>query len=214
MAITTYSELKSAIVDWSARSNLSTKADEFIDLCEAMFRRPWSHPTQQRIGGLRANKTRTTGTLTSGTNSLSLPSDFLEMDRLTLTGDNLTLEFVAPERLAQITLNGSGQPRYFTIEDAIYFDRTPDSAYAYSISYWPQPAALSDSNTTNWVLTNYPDVYLAGCMYWASRYKQDLEMATTWAQQYKDAVSLASMAYSRGRTSQGPISIQYEGSTP
>lgn len=214
MAITTYSELKTAITDWSARANLSTKADEFIDLCEAMFRRPWSHPTQQRIGGLRANKTRTTGSLTSGTNSLSLPSDFLEMDRLTLTGDNLTLEYVPPERLAQITLNGSGQPRYFTIEDAIYFDRTPDSAYAYSISYWPQPAALSDSNTTNWVLTNYPDVYLAGCMYWASRYKQDLEMATTWAQQYKDAVSMASMAYSRGRVSQGPISIQYEGSTP
>lgn len=214
MAITTYTELKAAIVDWSARTSLADKADEFIDLTESMFRRPYSHPSQQRIGGLRANKTRTTGTLTSGTNSLSLPSDFLELDRLTLTADNLTLEWVPVERLAQITLNGSGQPRYFTIEDAIYFDRTPDSDYAYGLSYWPQPTALSDSNTTNWVLTNYPDVYLAGCMYWASRYKQDLEMATTWAQQYKDAVSLASMAYSRGRVSQGPISIQYEGSTP
>ena len=214
MAITTYTELKAAIVDWSARSSLSDKADEFIDLTESMFRRPYSHPTQQRIGGLRANKTRTTGTLTSGTNSLALPSDFLELDRLTLTADNLTLEWVPVERLAQITLSGTGQPRYFTVEDAIYFDRTPDSDYAYGLSYWPQPTALSDSNTTNWVLTNYPDVYLAGCMYWASRYKQDLEMATTWAQQYKDAVSLASMAYSRGRVSQGPISIQYEGSTP
>ena len=214
MAITTYTELKAAIVDWSARTSLADKADEFIDLTESMFRRPYSHPTQQRMGGLRANKTRTTGTLTSGANSLALPSDFLELDRLTLTGDNLTLEWVPAERLAQITLNGSGQPRYFSVEDAIYFDRTPDSDYAYGLSYWPQPAALSDSNTTNWVLTNYPDVYLAGCMYWASRYKQDLEMATTWAQQYKDAVSLASMAYAKGRVSQGPISIQYEGATP
>lgn len=214
MAITTYSELKAAIVDWSARDDFSSKADEFIDLCEAMFRRPYSHPTQQRIGGLRANKTRTTGTLTAGTNSLSLPSDFLEMDRLELTADGIILEFLTPDALTRYSRTGSGQPSFFTIEDAIYFDVTPDSAHAYGISYWPQPAALSDSNTSNWLLANFPDVYLAGCMYWACRYKQDIEMASTWAQQYKDGVSMASMSYNRGRTSQGAVSIVFDGVTP
>lgn len=214
MAITTYEELKSAIVDWSARDNFSSKADEFIDLCEAMFRRPYSHPTQNRIGGLRANKTRTTGTLTSGTNSLSLPSDYLELDRLELTATALKLEWLSPDALVNYSRVGSGQPRFFTIEDTIVFDVTPDDSYAYGISYWPQPAALSSDNTTNWVLTNYPDVYLAGCMYWACRYKKDLEEASTWAQQYKDTVSMASMAYDRGRVSRGSISIVSDGATP
>lgn len=214
MAITTYEELKSAIVDWSARDNFSSKADEFIDLCEAMFRRPYSHPTQNRIGGLRANKTRTTGTLTSGTNSLSLPSDYLELDRLELTATALKLEWLSPDAMVNYSRIGSGQPRFFTIEDTIVFDVTPDDSYAYGISYWPQPAALSSSNTTNWVLTNYPDVYLAGCMYWACRYKKDLEEASTWAQQYKDTVSMASMAYDRGRVSRGSISIVSDGATP
>lgn len=214
MAITTYDELKAAIVDWSARDNFTPKADEFIDLCEAMLRRPYSHPTQNRIGGLRANKTRTTGTLTAGTNSLSLPSDYLEMDRLELTTNGIKLRYLTPDAMMDYQRIGSGCPRFYTIESTITFDVTPDSAYDYGISYWPQPEALSSTNTSNWLLSNYPDVYLAGCMYWACRYKQDIEMASTWAQQYKDAVSLASMAYGRGRVSQGAISIVSDSVTP
>ena len=35
MAISTYAELKAAVIDWSYRTDLNDRIDNFIDLCEA-----------------------------------------------------------------------------------------------------------------------------------------------------------------------------------
>lgn len=211
MAITNYSELQTAIQNWLARSTLTTaQCSEFIALGEALFKRQPLPRTSPNMGGIRGNKTRTTGTLTAGTNSLSLPADFLEMDAFTLTASPETvLVFVSPEQLRQYSRSGTGKPLYFSIADVIEFDITPDSAYAYELSYWPSVAALSNTNTTNWLLTRYPDVYLSAAMFWANRYLM-AEEAGIWAQQYKEGAAMASQEYFRGRQYQGPISIQLQ----
>jgi len=212
MAITNYSELQTAVSNWLARSSLTTaQVSEFISLAESLFKRAPLPRTSPNMGGVRGNKTRTSGALTANTNSLSLPTDFGEMDAFSLTADPETpLVFVSPEQVRDYRRSGTGKPRYFSISDVVEFDVTPDSAYAYNLSYWPTIPALSDSNTTNWLLTKYPDVYLAGSMLWANRYLMDSDEFTAWATQYKEAAAMASQEYFRSRQSQGPLSIQLQ----
>lgn len=211
MAITNYSELQTAIQNWLARSSLTTsQASEFIALAESLFKRQPLPRTSPNMGGVRGNKTRLTGTLTAGTNSLSLPADFQEMDAFTLTADpESVLVYVSPDQLRQYSRSASGKPKYFSISDVVQFDVTPDSAYAYELSYYPGVSALSVSNTTNWLLTKYPDVYLSGSMFWANRYLMS-EEAAGWAAQYKEAAAMASQEYFRSRQYQGPVSIQLQ----
>jgi len=211
MAITNYSELQTAVANWLARSSLSTsQVSEFIALAESLFKRQPLPRTSPNLGGVRGNKTRASGTLTSGTNSLTLPADFQEMDSFTLTAAPETvLVFVSPEQLRQYSRASTGKPKYFSIADVVEFDVTPDSAYAYEMTYYPGIPALSVSNTTNWLLTKFPDVYLSASLFWANRYLMS-EEAAGWAAQYKEAAAMASQEYFRSRQYQGPLSIQLQ----
>lgn len=213
MAITTYSELKSAIQDWCPRGDISTKTDEFIDLAESVFKRPPYPPTRRQIGGIRLNKTRTSGTLTAGTATLALPSDFLEFNRFLLTATPTVLIPVTSDYLGEVKRTGTGRPAYICVQDVFEFDVAPDDSYAYEVSYWPAVEALSDSNTTNFLLTNYPDVYLSACLYWAWSWARDSAEMGKWAGAYSEAAATVNQSYAR-RLSQGSIAIQTSGSTP
>ena len=159
MAITPYAELKTAIGNWTARDDLTSYYDEFIDLAETFLKREPAPSNSPDIGGIRSNISRATGTLSAGTATLSLPSDYLEMYRFNLTGDNYTvLRYLAPNELSLHRRSGRGLPSFYTISDVIELNVAPDSAYAYELSYWPQITAHSASATPHWVLTNYPDV--------------------------------------------------------
>tara|TARA_Y100000361_G_scaffold22454_1_gene17644 strand:- start:18432 stop:19079 length:648 start_codon:yes stop_codon:yes gene_type:complete len=215
MAITNYSELKTAVANWTARSDLGTYVDEFIDLAETFLKRIPVPAESPEIGGVRGNITRATGTLTAGTATLSLPSDFQEIYRMTLTGSTfVTLRYVTPNQIAINHRTGSGLPSYFTISDVIEFDVAPDSNYAYELSYYPGVTALSDSNTTNWILTNYPDTYLAATLFHAFRFLQDEQSAAGWLGQYKQASWSASETYRLPRTSQGSVGIKTDSANP
>lgn len=209
MAITTYTELKTALANWSHRSDLTSYLDDFIDQTESFFTYPPTKPGEAGIGGIRANITRATGTLSAGTATLARPSDFLEAYRLVLTGNNGgVLEFLGAEELRLAFRTGTGKPCFWTVSDVIEFDVAPDAAYAYELSYYPSYEALSGSNADNWVLLNYPNVYLAGCMFNLCRFIQDTQNADIWLVQYKSGAHAINQAYQRSRYSQGPIAAK------
>ena len=216
MALANYSDLKTAIANWIARDDLTSYLDDFIDLTETMLKREPAPPESPDIGGIRADIQRATGTLSTAAATLALPSDFLEMYRFTLTADaNYTvLRFLDRTMLNLFHRDGSGLPAFFTISDVFEFDVKPDSDYAYELSYWPSVSALSASNTTNWALTNYPDVYLAGCMFQAARFIKDEAEANSWLNQYKISAWSASETYRQGRYSRGSISVKTDTVTP
>tara|TARA_B100001939_G_scaffold275437_1_gene243511 strand:+ start:558 stop:1208 length:651 start_codon:yes stop_codon:yes gene_type:complete len=216
MAITTYAELKTAIGNWTARSDLTSYLDEFIDLAETYIKRDPAHPDSPEIGGVRGNIQRATGTLSTSASTLALPTDFLEGYRLNLTADAdfKVLRYVAPNQLSLHHRSGTGQPAFYTISDVIEFEVKPDSEYAYEFSYYPQATALSDSNTSNFVLASYPDVYLSGCLFHAFRFLQDEQQASSWLGQYKTSAWTASETYRRPRASQGTIGIKTDSANP
>jgi len=215
MALSTYEELKASITDWAARDDLATKMDDFIRLTEAMINRPPVPPASPRVGGVRINKTRSTGVLTAGDDTLDLPNDYLELGELTVIdgGDYKVVQYVPPEQLELYKRAGSGLPAFYTVNNDIEFDVNPDAAYSYEFTYYPKVSALSASNTTNVLLTDYPDVYLHGCLYQLAMYTRD-ETGALWLQNYKQAAWEASKAYARGRKQRGPVYARTAGRTP
>lgn len=213
MALDNYTNLKTAIGNWMARSDLTAEYDDFIDLAESLFRRPPEPLTSKTLGGIRANKSSDTGNLSGVT--LALPSDYMELHSFDFTSDFRSPEFVSVDELKARKRTGTGQPCYFTINGAnIEFDVTPDSTYAYAVEYWADFPALSGSVDDNWVLLNYPDCYLAGCLHYASLFVMDDARASFWANKYKGAAHGANEGYRRGQYTRGPINTVVGHRTP
>ena len=74
MAISTYSELKTAVSNWLNRSDLDLRIPEFIDLAEAGFNRM-----------LRTRDQMTRSTTTASTQYVTLPDDFLQARNVNIT---------------------------------------------------------------------------------------------------------------------------------
>ena len=208
--ITNKDELQTAISAWAGRSDstFTGQYDIFIDLTEAMFRRA------PEDGGYRGSITRATGSASSVT--LALPADFLEAFRFAWTGsaNAALLEFVSPEQMKLRFKTGNDKPKYWTVTDVIEFDVTPDQSYNYELAYYAKVPSLSATSSTNFLLTNYPDIYLAGCMFHASRFQQDPESAESWGRQYRIAMDGANKEYKRRTMNQGVIAARTDTSTP
>ena len=207
--ITTYTELTTAIGNWAARTDtaFTDQYDTFIDLTEAQLR------GAPEDGGYRGEITRASGSVSTLT--LAIPSDFLEPFRFEFTGDSGGLvEFIGREQMSLATRNGNGKPRFWTVTDVIEFDVTPDTGYPYELSYYANITALTGTASTNTILTNYPQIYLSGCMFHAHRFLQDPEGAAHWGSQYRLAVKAANREYERRITSRGPIASKIDGKTP
>lgn len=144
-----YSQLKTAVSDWTHREDLATPAATFVQLAEARL-----------LAELRLNRWTTTTTLTvpAGLTSVALPADFVEGRGL--TGGSFDWTAVTPERLARLTEDGSETHSYSIFDGELHVPYAPTEDLELALTYYYAPEALSDSNTTNWVLTNQPAVYL------------------------------------------------------
>lgn len=185
MAIATYSDLKSTIADWLNRTDLTAVIPSFISLAEAAFNKDERFRNQKSI--VRA-------TATFDEEYEALPSDYLEMLNLT----NLTT--VPFTRIQFLTLNQadeykrsfdtSGVPKYYSIVGSqLQLLPVPGASITAEMVYYAKIPALSDSNTTNWLLTNHPDVYLYGTLIQSAPYLKDDERVAVWASLFEKAVN-------------------------
>lgn len=170
MAISTYSELKTAIADWMARSDVSGSAADFITLGEARL---------NRLLEVVATTTTLTGVVDSASISISALS-MVEPQDLYVTDGN-TEYFVAPRALGTFTTETiSGLPGLWAIEGTnIKLDRPCDQAYSFRFVYQGR-FALSDAAPTNEFLTNNPDLYMAASIVWGAVYTKDLQGGAMW----------------------------------
>lgn len=162
MSIANYTELKTAVSEWLHRANLSTRAEDFIQQGEAWLNRKLrTMDMEERSSGL---------TMGTADRFDTLPSGYLEMQSIYYTNDNEEITFVEPSAMIQL-ISASGKPPYFTIKDGLEWSCVPDSAYAYEIHYFKALDIATD--TTNWLLTNHPDIYLYAALASASIYIKD-----------------------------------------
>jgi len=200
MALDTYANLKQAIERFSHRTDISDVIDDFIDLAESRI--------DTRLQ-LRTNEERATASMSG--RFLALPDGFLQMRRLTITGSpNYEIHYRAPESMPILS---TGRPKYYTITSQIEFDRVPDSAYPLEMSYYKVLVPLTSSNTTNDVLTNYPDLYLYGSLAELHRWARDEQTALYYDGIFEKKLIDAQKQERRGRYGAAPA-MKQEGSTP
>lgn len=201
MAISTYSELQTAVENWLARSDLTARVPEFIALFEAAANRR-----------LRARQQETTSSLTPSSGSASLPSDFLQRRRVTYTGTpNRDLEYVHPSYMTlYYPTTTDATPQFYTITGSTLKTGSND-ATALTLSYWQKIPALSEASTTNWLLTAHPDAYLFGSLVEANAFTVMGERAALWKAR-RDEVFDEIMRLSD--QSMGAGAIRVTGATP
>jgi hypothetical protein len=202
MSLTTYLGLKDAIESWSHRNDVASRLDDFIDLAESeMFR-------HLRI---RDMETRTTAT-TSG-RYLALPTGFLEMRRVRLISGAQYFELLYSTPEGMYISQDSGIPGVYTITSQLEFDRSPDSAYTIEYQYYAILTALSATNTTNAVLTRFPNIYLYGALWALYLWALQEDKAEYYYGKFRQAIQTANREDSKGRHGPAPA-MRYGGSTP
>jgi hypothetical protein len=169
MAISTFAELKTAIQSWSQRgSALSSVVGDFVALAEARIR------ADVRC---RAMVQTVTGTLSGAT--LATPTRFLEA--ISVSVADQVIQYLSPQQFDLLT---SQTHLYYTLRgDNFEFGKTGD----YSISYYQAFAAFSADGDTNWLLTNYPGIYLFSGVAEAAVWTRDDPQ--TWNQRYRAEVA-------------------------
>ena len=182
MAISTYTDLKTSVASWLNRDDLTSVIPDFISLAEAGINRDLRHYKMIE---------RADATLDS--RYVQMPTDWMETVRFSITsGNTYRLELVSRDDMLeyrQKTADASGRPRFYAnIGDTIEVFQTPDADYTMQLQYYAKTPALSDSNASNWLLLDAPDVYLYGTLIQSAPYLQDDARTQTWAALYAAAL--------------------------
>ena len=205
MAISTFSELKSSIADYLDRSDLTAIIPDFIRLAETQM---------NRVVRDRRMLQRSTAEVDSQFSQL--PSDFLEMLNLQVNGSSIKgLEFRSPSALdaERPFLSQYGEPVFFSIvgETLEVLPNPNGAVYDLELLYYQSIPALSDSQTTNWVLTNHPDLYLFGALKQSAPYLKNDERLPIWNSLFAQALEELRIQDDRSQTYTGRLAISFRG---
>ena len=178
----TYSELKTNIANYLNRSDLTSFLDIFIDNTEAELNRR-----------LRTKDMVKRATATADSQYLALPTDWLEAINVGITSNNFRPLFQQSieslDVYRQANDNVTGSPIYFAVVDkSLELAPTPDTSYTLQLTYYGSVDALSDSQTTNFVSTGHPDVYLYGALKHASIFLMEDERVPLFTAQFEKAL--------------------------
>lgn len=199
MALDTYSGLKTTIADYLNRDDLTSVIPSFITLAEAKFNRK-----------LRMRQMIKRATATIDTQYFAYPSDWLQAKEFILNTNPITyMEFVTDKQANELRQNqiiATGKPSYYTIIGTqIEVIATPDTGYTGELTYYGKISALSDSNTSNWLLAYAPDLYLYGALLEAAPYLKDDERLGTWSTLYTNSLGDMEVADQRASVASTPI---------
>ena len=199
MALNTFAGLKATIADYLNRDDLTSIIPSFITIAEAKFNR------KLRV---RQMVKRANGQIESA--FFAYPSDWLQAKEFQLnTNPIVRLQFVTEAYGDELKANryvSVGQPAYYTITGTqLEFIPTPDSTYSAELTYYAKIPALSDSNTSNWLLAYAPDLYLYGALMEAAPYLKDDERLPVWSQMYVNSLGDIEVADERASVSSTPL---------
>ncbi len=163
-----YSDLQTQVAAYLHRTDLAAQIPTFIGLAEAYLFREINVKALQVVESIT-----TTGEYAA------LPADFGALSRLEMTANGVTynLDYQSqPETVSTVT-----SPSKFTFENGqirIFGAGTGSGATLY---YTPKVEALSNTNTSNWILANAQDLYLYASALEGAKYIRDDAQAAALA---------------------------------
>jgi len=202
MSFATYSDLKTSIAGYLARSDLTSQIPDFITFAENRLRR------ELRIRQML--KSVTTATV-SGDSTVELPSDFLEIrDFVALTNPITPLNYSSPSALSNDPVASQvGVPKSYTIlANEFLMSPVPDGVYTLRLLYFAAPAYLSSSNASNVFLTTAPDALLYASLIEAEPYLMNDARINTWGTMYDRAIASLTKSDEQGQYSGVPLAMK------
>lgn len=168
-----YTELKTKILNWSARDGddaVTAEVDTFIEFATAMFNYGYGdyHP-------LRTREMEKTATLTESGGEYALPSDYLQYITIGESGKR-------PLGYASSSYSGyaypdaqAGVPADFVISGSS-LKIFPTASGDLTLTYYAKLDDLSDATPSNWLLAKQPQIYLHAALLHLSLFVKDNEL--------------------------------------
>ena len=101
---------------------------------------------------------------------------------------------------------------YTILGDTFRFMPKPDSNYTAYINYYKSFDALSDTTTTNYILTSHPSIYLYGSLFHAANFLGGInpQQVQTWSQMYQTAMERLELNDREDQFSGSPLQMRGE----
>lgn len=173
--ITNYSTLQSVIADYLNRQDLTSQIQTFIQFVEADLNTR-----------LRCREMIIRAYTVNDDEFVQLPADWLEAINLQIVGGETPLRFVTLDEADQIKQSKryNRVVVYSLMNGAIELVPAPADDLEIEMVYYGKIPALSDSNTSNWLLTKAPDVYLYGALSHAAPFLLDDQRMPLFSSMY------------------------------
>jgi len=181
----TYEGLQASVADTLNRQDLVSVIPDFITMAEAQISRKLIAD-----GPVRSMMGRSDATLSG--EFTALPSDFMGVRTLILTGSKNSLDFCEPEIITErkaLYPDQTGDPQVFSIVgNEIQLWPWISGSYTGELTYWKRLAPLS-GGSANWVLLNHPDVYLYGALLQSAPYLKADDRIAVWGSLFTAGVA-------------------------
>jgi hypothetical protein len=193
--ITTYAGLKAGMLAWLARTGdalLDARFDDFLLNCER--RMYYGFAVDEPASPMRSDALRipemeavdAAFALSAGT--MAQPAGFLELISAYNNSLNAPLDIVSQRTLDGYGAQSLGGTRLIAVSGTNFrFLDAPSNGTA-TLRYYRKLATPAGS-TVNDILTNYPDVYLYGCLVEAAVFTQGEAEAQRYLQLYNASVA-------------------------
>lgn len=146
---------------------------------------------------------RATGTISTGTSTITMPSDILEPKLLIRTGsckgkirllDQEHFESRTGEDSTSIVYEGTPSEATYDAS-TIYLNTRADQDYPYRLWYIGKPALLSGANLTNFLTARYGNILEAMCKHYAYEHREDDSKAATMLEKAMGYIQRANEEY-------------------
>lgn len=198
MAFDTYANLQTEVANYLHRSDLTAKIPGFITLAEAEMKRLLRVWHMEETSSL---------SITASSDEVALPTRTREVMSVKLTGTNerelLKLPLPALNRMyAQAE---AGIVKHYALrEDELVLGPTPSESGTLEVKLRRTAEPLSGSNGSNFILENYPDLYLYGAAKHGFLYMRHPERASAANQAFLSGIEEANRESRKKKASGTP----------
>jgi len=196
--ITTWATLKTEVANQLNRTDLTNDVPFFIQLAEFRIYRE-----------LRVRQMETVLNSTMSSGQIAVPSGYRALKFAYIDGTPVQkLERKDAEWIYHNypTRSASSKPFYIARDGGNFiFGPFPDSAYTVKGVFYKQLDLLSDSNTSNWLITDAPDLIYFAALCEARPWLGDDERVPLWERKYEIIKQRIQQADNDEEFSGGPI---------
>lgn len=212
MALDTYANLQTSIATWADRNDAAFIAaiPDFISMFEVNANAELPLRT-------RFNLATATLATVANTSTVTLPTDFLEAKALINTSTSNPIDVLSYYPAAQLytafptAITVPDRPKGFTyVGSTLELAPTPDAIYNLKLYYYQKVTALSALAPSNWLLANFPNLYLFGALVAAEAWLGTDPRIKEWGDLYDNLVQKLSGSNERGQYGGTPLQVRID----